>query len=222
MDFLKKFDSSGRTPRDVQVQRFDGSGRSPKRKAIPKIGDVIGKRTIIEWVRAVPVRGNLWRVLCSCGSVGEAFTGDLRKTERCRSCAMSEVNTKKSKALSTAPGYAGARSRFSNYKTKAKSRGYTWELSFDFFYFLTKQNCFYCNDTPRNIAKTHGNPERAEHDTFVSNGIDRRDNTQGYTENNSVACCAICNTTKMDHREEDFLNWIARAHQYQQTKKAPK
>lgn len=39
-------------------------------------------------------------------------------------------------------------------------------------------------------------PPGNTHGAFVHSGIDRVDNSQGYTRENAVACCARCNTLK--------------------------
>lgn len=42
------------------------------------------------------------------------------------------------------------------------------------------------------------------------NGIDRVDNTVGYTKKNCVACCKHCNYVKGDLSLEDFKTWTKR------------
>lgn len=46
--------------------------------------------------------------------------------------------------------------------------------------------------------------------TIVYNGLDRRDNAQGYTLENTVPCCKFCNFAKNVYSEEDFIGWINR------------
>ena len=53
---------------------------------------------------------------------------------------------------------------------------------------IVKKPCFYCN----NINNTLG--------------IDRIDNNIGYTKENAVSCCGICNRMKMNSTFNDFLN----------------
>lgn len=42
------------------------------------------------------------------------------------------------------------------------------------------------------------------------NGIDRRDNSRGYTEDNCTPCCHECNYAKRSMTEERWLAWIDR------------
>lgn len=59
----------------------------------------------------------------------------------------------------------------------AKTRGLTFELSFEQFSALVNSNCFYCGRAPRN-------------------GVDRVDNAKGYLPNNCVPSCHSCNVRK--------------------------
>lgn len=42
------------------------------------------------------------------------------------------------------------------------------------------------------------------------NGIDRIDNQKGYSLDNVVACCRICNNAKSDMTVHEFHSWIMR------------
>jgi hypothetical protein len=53
------------------------------------------------------------------------------------------------------------------------------------------KNCYYCGD------KSNG-------------GIDRADNTKGYTEDNIVPCCSCCNRAKFKRTQQEFYSWIKR------------
>jgi hypothetical protein len=49
--------------------------------------------------------------------------------------------------------------------------------------------------------------EQAEKSIIKINGIDRADNALGYTVENSVSCCKICNIAKRDLTIEEFIFW---------------
>lgn len=78
---------------------------------------------------------------------------------------------------------------FYEYLRGAKKRGYNFELSFENFKKLVTSQCYYC-DLPRRKY-------------FV--GIDRLDNNMGYTKENSVPCCYICNIMKNTLNEATFI-----------------
>jgi len=49
----------------------------------------------------------------------------------------------------------------------------------------------------------------------ANKGIDRIDNTKGYTKENSVSCCKICNYMKRDLFKEQFLNHVIKIYKCQ-------
>ena len=78
--------------------------------------------------------------------------------------------------------------KYSQYRHGAKRRGYSWELTLEQFVSMYNGNCTYCGDKIEGI------------------GIDRVDNTQGYTEENSVYCCEKCNKFKMAYEYDDWIH----------------
>ncbi len=56
------------------------------------------------------------------------------------------------------------------------------------------------------------NPEAVN---FKYNGVDRIDNAIGYTKENCVPCCAICNNSKSTLSLKDWLEWIERISTFQ-------
>jgi hypothetical protein len=77
------------------------------------------------------------------------------------------------------------------YKKGASKRRYIWNLTDDYVAKLTLSDCYYCGIEP--------NPY---------NGIDRVNNSKGYTIDNCVSCCKICNFSKRAMSKEDFLDLI--------------
>jgi hypothetical protein len=80
-------------------------------------------------------------------------------------------------------------SRYSGYKTEAKKRNYSFELTYEQFCTFMDKNCFYCNSPPSNRCKYN-------YLEIVHSGIDRVDNTKGYSLDNCVSCCKNCNSIK--------------------------
>lgn len=71
--------------------------------------------------------------------------------------------------------------RFTRAKSTAKRRLIVWELTQDHYKFILGPDCcHYC-------SKTTG---------VVGTGLDRKDNTLGYTIDNVVPCCGYCNGLK--------------------------
>lgn len=77
--------------------------------------------------------------------------------------------------------------RYATYKRGAEKRGYSFELSIAQFCNLWGRECFYCGEKNDGI------------------GIDRKDNSIGYTEHNSVSCCKTCNFMKGKLTAKEFI-----------------
>lgn len=86
------------------------------------------------------------------------------------------------------------------YKSNAKVRNISWELTDSEFLELVTKSCVYCGHTQE------------------YNGIDRIDSNKGYTVNNCVPCCGWCNTMKLDHSLEEFLQHITNIYNFQKEK----
>lgn len=109
------------------------------------------------------------------------------------------------------PGESGAKLLYNSYKTRAKSRGYSFNISFKKFKYLTKENCFYCGSVPSQVKKQNNKNMSIEgvlNSTYIYNGLDRINNSFGYSLRNCVPCCKICNMAKYNITQEEFFNWI--------------
>lgn len=80
--------------------------------------------------------------------------------------------------------------KYKSYLKGAKARNIQFLLSVEVFIELLKNNCFYCNET-----------------SLI--GIDRVDSSKGYTLENCVPCCSICNIMKSNRTLEEFLEKCA-------------
>jgi hypothetical protein len=144
----------------------------PKGKRMPYV-DYSGKKftnLTILWAAGWRHEGKnsriVWTCQCDCGSIIVAYTCDLSRG-RIKSCGCRKI----------ANHNANAMSLFSQYKNKAKERGYCWELTFDQFLVLTSSNCYYTGWKPSQVYKARG----IKHEPYTWNGIDRVNNSIGYT-----------------------------------------
>lgn len=88
------------------------------------------------------------------------------------------------------------------YITGARTRGYSWQLTFEEAKHFFEADCHYCGAPPATII-----PSRRRI-SFVYNGMDRVDNTKGYTLENLVTCCGTCNMAKRAMTYTDFVAWL--------------
>lgn len=92
---------------------------------------------------------------------------------------------------------------YSSYRNNALTRGREFELTSDEFYSLVRgQLCHYCgyNPAPESIGKGRAPSRTAKHV-----GLDRVINSEGYTLQNVVPCCAWCNRMKGTSSYKEFI-----------------
>jgi len=102
-------------------------------------------------------------------------------------------------------GEASFNEIYRQYKATAKLKNRKFKLTKKQFRYLTSLNCSYCNSKPNTIRKTH---IKKYNGAYQYNGIDRVDNDQGYTIENSVTCCELCNRMKAKLTKDKFLSHI--------------
>jgi hypothetical protein len=144
------------------------------------------------------VKNRLTRWLCKCKCGKEVIKyGTLIRIGRVKSCGC----YKGEKTL--APGKASMHFLHDNYKRRARKKNLLFELNEQQFENLTSSKCFYCNKDPiQSISSKRYNG------AYLYNGIDRLDNKLGYTINNCVPCCGLCNQMKMTESLQDFYNHL--------------
>jgi hypothetical protein len=89
---------------------------------------------------------------------------------------------------------------FSDYRFRANSKKLQFELTKELFQLKILESCYLC-----------GKENTDDH----KNGLDRYDNTKGYTEENVRTCCGNCNYMKRTYEYDHFINKLHRIYQYQ-------
>ena len=84
------------------------------------------------------------------------------------------------------------------YIASAKKRGLLFDISEKAFTELISKECVYCGASSTNKR----------------NGLDRVDNSMGYTLENVVPCCFMCNQMKGKLSTEEFFDHIIRIIDY--------
>jgi hypothetical protein len=147
------------------------------------IGQKFGKLTVIERVSS---RYNAIRWLCQCEcSNQKEIRGSKLRNGRTKSCGCSRTDWLKLRPFE----YLYKILVNSNKRLDRKHRkvSLTYE---DFLKFTTTKTCHYCN-TP--ITWQMYSPPKG---TSYSYHLDRKDNNIGYTKENCVVCCSLCNVIK--------------------------
>ena len=96
------------------------------------------------------------------------------------------------------------------YINAAKKKGVTWALTEPEFDTLIVGDCVYCGSSA-SMGSVYSFAHRGHPENKLAyNGIDRRDSMKGYTTENSVSCCKICNRAKSSLSLQDFEQWVSR------------
>ena len=154
-----------------------------------------------------------WLCRCDCGNERTVSIDYLIRKGSVKSCGCSKYDPRRTLYNFKNPLPAGRAARnivFATYRTSARRRGFSWELTGEQFDEITGQDCHYCGCPPSSVKR---NPYRNSSE-WTYNGIDRVDSSVGYTPENVVPCCEICNKAKRDLSYGEFMAWIARLTEY--------
>jgi len=145
---------------------------------------------------------------CDCGNIKDVIANAIR-TGNTTSCGCFKTQNLKEhpngKQLNH--GQAAFNSLYSNYKrgTKNNNRNYEFQLTSQQFAILTRQPCTYCGIEP---SQVHRLPSC--NGDYIYNGIDRVNNDLGYTFENCVSACGVCNYAKDTMTLVQWNDWIKR------------
>jgi len=93
------------------------------------------------------------------------------------------------------------------YSRSAKRRKLEFSIDFDTFSNLISSPCYYCGGSGTTYIRQPG--------LGYHNGLDRINNNIGYTNENCVPCCKLCNFMKMKLHDGEFLDQIEKIYVYQ-------
>lgn len=101
---------------------------------------------------------------------------------------------------------------YGRYQQNAISRNFPFELTKEEFKDLVSKNCAYCGSEPIEIQSLKRYNKTGN--SIFMNGIDRIDSNQGYSLDNCVPCCEMCNRMKLNYSYDDFFNHISKIYNY--------
>ena len=189
------------------------------RKSSHKIGDFSGKLEIIE-ILSNNETGKHVSLKCKCHYCGNYIiinNGNLFKKYISCGCQRRNSEEWKSKGPKIKPwqlkeGESAFNNLFYQYKRGAEIRNLEFDLSKEQFKKLTKEPCFYCGDMETMVKRGQGKTSG----DYYYNGIDRVNNDMGYTIENCVASCSLCNFMKHKNSQDIFLNQIRKIYEYKE------
>ena len=163
-------------------------------------GQKFGNLVVLKYSGVDKRRQSLFLCRCDCGK-DTIVKGTSLRSGRTKSCGCLRNTTGVTAKLPD--GISARNALFCQYKKNAEYRDYEFSLTLEQFSNLTHGECYYCGDSPKSIYKSY----RSTGD-YIYNGIDRIDNSIGYTIDNCVPCCGICNKMKLTLGVKEFLNHI--------------
>ena len=158
------------------------------------------------------VRQFLWK--CDCGNP-KTVRGYGVQWGRTTSCGCYHLEVIKRPKLNkrAEPENRSRRILWNLVRQRAHKLNREFNLTLDEFHRLSVSNCHYCGQPPLMLHQHNDYRTNIFCDpVYPHNGIDRIDSSKGYTPDNSVSCCKICNRAKGAMTVEEFKNWSLRLH----------
>jgi len=181
------------------------------RKSSIKVGDVVGNFTVMEVIPATKSGQHTRGVVkCSlCNNVKEMYSFNIKRRYSCGCCQNKSSTWKNNSGAYTKtwqlpPGESAKNNLYYQYSKSAEKRNHTFDLTKEEFCDIVTAPCTYCGSQCQNRVKGGGKTSG----DFYYTGVDRVDNTLGYTKENSVPCCRICNSMKLDMDVKHFIEHI--------------
>ncbi len=166
-----------------------------------------GKLTALNPIRVITKQGSevFWNCLCICGKITTVRGVTLRNgnTKSCGSNLCRDYSHVKKLPV----GDAALNRLIKTIKDNAKTRGINYNLTREDVFKITKQRCKYCNIEPSQSV-INSNKKSNLNGDYIYNGIDRLNNNLGYTVENLVPCCGVCNKMKLDYTADFFIKHI--------------
>lgn len=191
----------------------------PKTKILT--GNVYGRLKVIgfshyeiKYYRKYPEYHSYWHCVCECGNTKIAFGKSLtRGSLKSCGCLAFETRQKLGKKI-TATSHrkipikeAAINEIMRSYRSHAKTLSKEYLLTLEEVISLIESNCHYCGCEPSRLKAYSTKYASIE---YYYNGIDRRNNNEGYTKENCVPCCTRCNFQKREMEYDDFLIHVKR------------
>lgn len=136
-------------------------------------------------------RNAVWNFVCDCGKETIGLASHAKNNLK-KSCGCRRRMDNNRAAINRA---------MSNYVLRSKKHNRDFSLSYEQFIEITQKNCTYCNIKPCQKAKSRTGE-------YIYTGLDRKDNNIGYTIENTLPCCWICNSVKGEYMTVEDMQFF--------------
>lgn len=143
-----------------------------------------------------------WRCLCECGNETLIKHPQMGYTKSCGCALRDGAAARKGKPnmkQRLPDDIAPFNHIVASYRSEARNRGKSWDLSHAQAIAMFKSSCYYCGKPPGLRTVKTRNRE------FFCGGIDRMNPDVGYQEDNCVPCCRKCNLGKHSMLPQEFV-----------------
>lgn len=170
---------------------------------IQEIMERYGRYTLIEFSHKAKNYNQYWRAKCDCGTEKVVRLSKLKSGEIVSCGCFRKEKVKRVNRARRMPKIERKKNLlFSYFKGEADRRDILFLLDKNQCHELSKSDCYYCGDGPKNETMLYLKSDR---DKFKYNGIDRIDNDKGYHIDNVVPCCGDCNRAKRTMTQDEFF-----------------
>lgn len=142
-----------------------------------------------------------WECQCDCGNVA-VIAGISLRTGSTKSCGC----YRRERGYLGIPDEASFNILFGSYSRQARKRDIEFSLTKEQFRSLSVSQCYYCGVVPSQQIGPNRRSKNTLSQPYIYNGVDRKDNSIGYTTGNCVAACGPCNVMKMTLSVEEFIS----------------
>lgn len=178
------------------------------RKTTIKVGSRNGKLTVVNVETFGAGRNAVAVCLCDCGNTTRVIYQNLGKMKSC-GCSQYDKSFIKKRDKSTYPtlpkGEAMMNSLYSSTRSAALRRSLDFDMTKEDFINKVTSDCEYCGAAPPYKTTYRKDGSEMYNGGVNANGLDRVDNSIGYTNSNTVSCCTACNLSKHTRSKESFL-----------------
>lgn len=154
-----------------------------------------------------------WHCKCDCGKEVVAYASDLKRGGRPSCGCLKSEKIREIRKLS--PGEGGLNQLFGQYRKSAKERDLIFALTVAEFKSLIDESCHYCGSKATLKVFSENRMIRNNiNGNFIYTGIDRKDSSLGYQNDNCITCCKTCNFAKNDMSYDKFIDYLNRLTEY--------
>jgi len=176
------------------------------------IGNKYGRFTVVRFSHIGKHYAKFYFCKCECGNIKTVRLNKLKYGEIISCGCFLKERLRESNKKRRMPFIERLKNcLYSYFSFEAKRKKRSFFLTKEQCYALSQRPCFYCGKNPSNSGRIIR--ERSEPKKYKYSGIDRIDNTKGYTLKNAVPCCAHCNKAKRALSKRQFFKMVKRIYE---------